>query len=301
MKVLITGGLGFIGCTFAKFLKDKKYNVHILDKKRPTFLQKKEFTCFSFDMSNKENFSLLDKNYDYIFHFAAQSGGYKSLIDPQEDCMYNCLATVNLVDYCKKTNIKKIILSSSMSVYGNNKLVTEKTKENPISFYGVSKLASENYIKLLYEHNNIPYTIYRLFATYGAGQDMNNLHQGIVSIYLKYALDDGKVPITGNKDRVRSLVHVNDVCEAFYLSITNDRTDNQTYNVLHEESQTPEKIINEISKILNKKVSIVEKEGYVGDQTHITGINSKLKSIGWKPKFNLSLGIKHFYDNLENV
>ncbi|WP_444909193.1 NAD-dependent epimerase/dehydratase family protein [Microbulbifer sp. TRSA005] len=301
MKVLITGGLGFIGYTFAKFLKLKKHDVHILDKKTPTSSQRNEFTCFSFDMSNKEKFSLLGEKYDYIFHFAAQSGGYKSLLDPQEDCLYNCLATVNLIDYCKKTNIKKIILSSSMSVYGNNEFVTEETKENPISFYGVSKLASENYVKLLYEHNNIPYTIYRLFATYGAGQDMDNLHQGIVSIYLKYALDTGEVPITGKKDRVRSLVHVNDVCEAFYLSISNEKTDSQTYNVLHEEPQTPEKIINQISKVLNKKVSIIEKKGYVGDQTHITGVNNKLKSIGWEPKFNLSLGVKHFYDNFENI
>lgn len=301
MKVLVTGGLGFIGYKLSHLLKKEGYEVHILDKKEPSNIQKKHFKCFTFNMDDYENFKKLDRDYKYVFHLAAQSGGFYSLDNPQEDCKYNCLGTVNLVQFCKKNKPKKIILASSMAVYGNCKKASEEMNENPISFYGVSKLSSEKYIKLLKEHSGVDYVILRLFATYGAGQDLNNKHQGIVSIYLKYAIDNGYVPITGKKDRIRCLVHVNDVCSAFLMSLKNKKMNNEVFNVLNEEEQTPEKIIEQISLTLKRDIKILEMEGYVGDQTFITGINSKLKSVGWEPKINLEDGIKEFVDNMEKI
>lgn len=301
MKVLVTGGLGFIGYKLSHLLKKQGYEVHILDKKRPSSIQKKHFKCFTFNMDDYESFKKLDRDYDYVFHLAAQSGGFYSLDNPQEDCRDNCLGTVNLVQFCKNNKPKKIILASSMAVYGNYQNASEETKENPISFYGVSKLSSEKYIKLLKEHSGIDYVVLRLFATYGAGQDLDNKHQGIVSIYLKYAIDDGCVPITGKKDRIRCLVHVDDVCSAFIMALENEKMNNEVFNVLNEEEQTPEKIINQISLTLKRNIEILEKDGYVGDQTFITGTNNKLKNVGWKPEMDLEHGIKEFVDNMEKT
>ena len=128
---------------------------------------------------------------------------------------------------------------------------------------------------------------------------MNNKHQGIVSIYLSYALDGDHIPITGKKDRVRQIVHVEDVCAALYLAISQDKeTKNQIYNVTCEELCTPERIIDNISKCLYKDINIVEKPGYVGDQVYISGKNDKLKSLGWTPKYNLQLGVQQFCSNI---
>lgn len=300
MKILITGGLGFIGYKLAKYLKNDQNQIHILDIKEPSEWHDKTFRYFSFDMRDTHMFSKLDRDYDYVFHLAAQPGGYYSLINPQEDCTLNCLSTVNLVSYFKQFKPKKIIFSSSMAVYGNCEMATEDTVENPISFYGVSKLAGEKYIKLIKEQANIPYTIFRIFATYGYGQDLGNQHQGIVSIYLKYALDSGIVPITGKSDRVRCLIHVEDVCRALAISITDKRTDNEVFNVLNEKSETPQSIIEEISKIIGKKISILEKEGYIGDQEYITGSNERLTNLGWKPEISLLDGLKEFYEGIKN-
>ncbi len=297
MKVLITGGAGFIGKKLANKLKDI-HEVHILDKKQDINLEQ-TFKFFNFDMSESEHFNKLDKDYDIVFHLAAQSGGYYSLTNPQDDCDWNCKATVNLVEFCLSIKPKKVIFTSSMAVYGNANNATEDCIPNPISFYGVSKLASENYIKLLKEHKDITYSIYRLFATYGSYQDLNNLHQGIVSIYLSYAIQNKEVPITGKEDRVRCLVHVNDVCSALEQSITNSKTDNNTFNVLNEEVCTPRSIIDTISNSMGETIKIIENEGYTGDQTFITGKNTKLKNTGWSPSLNLSQGVSEFYKNIK--
>ena len=297
MKILITGGAGFIGKKLANKLKDI-HEVHILDKKQDINLEQ-TFKFFNFDKSESEHFNKLDKDYDIVFHLAAQSGGYYSLTNPQDDCDWNCKATVNLVEFCLSIKPKKVIFTSSMAVYGNANNATEDCIPNPISFYGVSKLASENYIKLLKEHKDITYSIYRLFATYGSYQDLNNLHQGIVSIYLSYAIQNKEVPITGKEDRVRCLVHVNDVCSALEQSIINSKTDNNIFNVLNEEVCTPRSIIDTISNSMGETIKIIENEGYTGDQTFITGKNTKLKNTGWSPSLNLSQGVSEFYKNIK--
>jgi len=294
-RILITGGSGFIGKKLAYFLNEcKYYKIDILDIRRDTQLEK-DFTTFWFDMSDSTEFSRLgDIKYDYIFHLAAQSGGYYSLINQDIDCDWNCKATANLVNYCKKHKPDKVIYTSSMAVYGNNdEIVTEETQTNPISFYGVSKLAGENYIKLLKEQANIDYSIYRLFATYGNGQDLANTRQGIVSIYLAAMLaDNEKIVITGKKDRKRCLVHVDDVVRALFYSIVDRNTDGETYNVLDEQVCTPEKIIAQLNIELNTNVKIVEERGYAGDQTHIIGSSRKLRNLGWTCKMSFDDGIK---------
>lgn len=298
MKILITGGAGFIGLRFARYLTKLKHEVHIIDfideieKKN----LRKEFTCYGFDISEKDWLYSVPIDFDAIVHCAAQSGGRVSLENPQIDCLWNCLGTCNVVYFCNKYKIPKLIYTSSMAIYGNRIGAVEESDPNPISYYGVSKLAGEYYVKLVAEHSNLKYTIFRLFATYGSGQDLENLKQGIVSIYYALAQKSDVIEITGNKNRVRCIVHVDDVCDALYLSLTDNRTDNQIINVVNEEVCTPETIINAIGNVINKKLIIKECPGYIGDQTHITGFSDELAYLGWKPKYDLKKGVKEFHE-----
>ena len=272
MRILVTGGSGFIGGRLIVLLRLQGHNIVVLDKKEPSF----EVEFIKEDISNPK---VLDVNYgkvDIIFHIAAQSGGYFSLNNSYEDAMWNSVGTMNVVKLAQKLKVKKLVYTSSMAVYGNQENAMENGIVNPISFYGSSKLSAEYFVKLLKEHNNIPYTIFRLFATYGAGQDLNNKHQGILSIYLDMALNGNVIKITGAKDRVRELIHVNDVIKALMLSLDSS-TDNEVYNVTCNERLTPEIIINKIGDRLNKELVIQEIDGYVGDQVLITGSNEKLK------------------------
>ena len=296
MNILVTGGEGFIGKKLVNKLIKEGHKVTSLDFK-PT-------ADIVADLSDKNfNFNCIS-NIDYIFHLAAQPGGYSSLNDPYTDGKWNCLGTINVVKLAQKLKVKKLIYISSMAIYGNQESAGEnlmgKNKPTPISFYGVSKFTGELYTKLIHEHSGIPYTIFRLFATYGSGQDLENEHQGILSIYLNQALNKKKsatIKITGHKDRVRELVHVDDVVEALMLSF-NPKTNNRIYNVSNPEQLTPEIIIKEISKALNKPLKIKELEGYKGDQTHITSTTHKLRKLGWTPKIKIQEGIEEFINNL---
>ena len=293
MNILITGGAGFISKKLVDRLS-KKHTVFTIDK----------------DEINSDNHLTLDISgpdfvdrvpelkIDHIYHVAAQSGGYYSLKDPYTDCKWNCLGTVNIVKLAQKLDVKKITYISSMAVYGNQAHAEEDNKIDPISFYGVSKYTGELYTKLALKHSNIPYTIFRLFATYGSGQDLNNKHQGVLSIYLDQALNSNRVKITGSKHRVRELVHVNDVVDALVMSL-NKNTDNQVFNVSNSEYLTPEIIIDKIGEAMKKYIGITEIDGYVGDQTYITSNMSKLSGLGWFPKYNLIGGIKEFLKNLK--
>lgn len=294
MTVLVTGGAGFIGGKLIQRLLREGYEVISLDKK-PLVIQGVEHITHDISIPIEK----LNRKVDVIYHIAAQSGGYYSLENSYQDCLDNSVGTHNIVKLAQKLEVSKFIYTSSMAVYGNGLNKTEQTLPTPISFYGVSKLSGEYYTALLQEHNKIPYTIFRLFATYGPGQDFNNKHQGILSIYLDQALRGNSISITGSPNRVRQLVHVEDVINALLIPLISSETDNQVYNVLNEQSLSPQLIIDEISRILKKKLYIHELEGYIGDQTLITGTNSKINSLGWTPQYSLQQGIQEWV-NLVN-
>lgn len=294
MRILVTGGSGFVGKKLSILLKSMGHDVFIIDFKNTSL----DVEYYNLDISDPNFLNIDFKSIDIIYHIAAQSGGYFSLVEPYKDCSWNAVGTMNIVKLAEKYKVKKIIYTSSMAVYGNRRNALEADTPQPISFYGVSKLSAEYYVQLMKHFHDIPFTIFRLFATYGSGQDLTNKHQGILSIYLSQALEGNTVTITGKKNRVRELVHVDDVLNALLLGL-NSSTDNEIFNVTKNEKVTPEIIISKISNRLNKDLEINEVDGYVGDQTFITGSNQKLKDLGWSPKYNLDKGINEFINFLK--
>lgn len=295
MKILVTGGSGFIGSKLLNELMLLGHQVICLDKKKPIL----NVEHIQFDISDPEVVNIELKDIDIIYHLAAQPGGYYSLNNPYDDCQWNSVGTMNIVKLAQKLMVDKFVYTSSMAVYGNMIDAREDKLPNPISFYGVSKLSGEYYCKILLEHSNIPYTIFRLFPTYGAGQDLENKHQGIVSIYIDQALNGKEVFITGKRNRVRELVHISDVINALLIPLHSNETNNEIFNVSNnEETLTPQDIIDSISKRIRKEISIKEIDGYVGDQTNVTSSTDKLRELGWKPLIGLKEGIDEFITNI---
>lgn len=284
--ILITGAGGFIGGKCVEFFK-RKYKVITLDFRN---------TDYEFDISISKNFEMIQEHIDIIIHCAAQSGGYRGLVDPELDCDWNCKGTLNIVNFAKQREVKKIIYTSSMAVYGNGSYITEIAPLNPISNYGVSKLCGEYYVRTLSTTCDIAFTILRLFNTYGFGQDMHNLKQGMVSIYLAQALTDNKILVTGSFDRVRDFIHVDDVVRAVELAVLDNRTKNQIYNVCSNREITVGTLLKCITGLFDKTIELVEMDGYVGDQLGNSGNNNKLKQLGWVPLIKLEDGLKDFYN-----
>ena len=300
MKILVTGGAGFIGNHLALKLDELGHDVIINDFShniRDTHLQK--FDVYDFDLSEYEHFSRLPKDIDVIYHIAAQTSGYIGLVNPELDVDWNMKGTLNVCRFAKECNIKKIIYTSSMAVYGEGDFLKETDKINPVSHYGVSKLCGELYLKQ-YEQYGIDYTIFRLFNVYGYGQNMENLNQGMASIYLAQSLKSKTIEVKGSFDRYRDFVYIDDVVSALMLGLKS-KTNSEIYNVATKRKTTVKELLNLIFEVHDDTDSFEAKNvgRYDGDQHGTTGDNNKLKKLGWKPNISLEDGIRQFYNDVK--
>ena len=234
-KALVTGGAGFIGSHLAGRLIREGWSVSIIDNLSTGFKENvpvgAEFTLL--DISKEDFIDKLSKvKYDAVFHLAAQSSGEISFDDPLYDLNTNCRSTVALLDWCLKNGIKRFVYTSSMSIYGDQDLqpVREDAKPRPKSFYGVGKMASEDYVNI-YSKIGINTTSLRLFNVYGPGQNMANMRQGMVSIYMAQIAKGEEVLVKGSGDRYRDLIYIDDVIDAYMSCIDNQKTFGNVYNV----------------------------------------------------------------------
>lgn len=303
--ILITGGAGFIGTALANYLQSHtNHKITLLDLPRKFSKDhKKNFSCYEIDIRKSVKLNRLkNKHFDIIYHLAAQTSGAISHEKPELDVDTNVKGTLNICNYAKNHDCKKIIFSSSMAVYGNK---TGKIKENtflePISNYGISKTAAEFYIKSLKE-NNIKFTIFRFFNVYGPGQNFFNMKQGMASIFMSQAIQGKTISVTGSLQRYRDFIYIDDVVSALVMAIT--RLDNETYNIGSEIKTKVSSLIKNIiacTDISYDKFTIKNIGGHAGDQFGTVANNKKLRAHGWKPKTNLLIGLKKMYADAKHI
>ena len=294
--VLITGVAGFIGSSLAKEINSNEYKIYGVDDLstgNKNNLNDKIIFIKS-DLSKKESLKLLPKKCDYIIHLAGQSSGEKSFYDPENDFNRNFITTYNLLSYAKKIKLKKFIFASSMSVYGNLKKI--KAKENdkckPLSNYGKHKLLAEKIIKM---QQDINYVIFRLFNVYGPGQNLKDLKQGMVSIYMAHMLNDKKILVKGSIDRKRDFIFINDINRIIIKSIKTKKFNNKIFNLGTGISTSVKYLLNELRKF-EKDTKIKVVDSTPNDQKAIIADNIKLKKfVSFKPT-PLNQGLKMFYN-----
>lgn len=294
-KVLVTGAAGFIGSKLCKRLKDLGYIVIAVDDLSTGNLKNlpSNIKFYKLDLSKSNNLKKLPQC-KIIFHLAGQSSGEKSFDSPINDLRKNTITTLNLIDYGIKNKSNKIIYASSMSIYGNNNLKknSETSKSSPISCYGVSKLSSENYLKVFSE--KLPFVIFRMFNVYGEGQNMKDLRQGMVSIYLSQALNKDTVVVKGSLNRTRDFVHVDDVVNIWVSSIYK-KINNQIFNLGTGKTTKVSKLLNKLFRLTGKK-KIKVLQSTPGDQLNAVSNNLKIMSaFKYKRFINLEEGLKKFY------
>lgn len=294
MNILITGASGFIGQNLVDyFVKEGIHNIITLDLKPATH----NTNHYCLDISNFNNLSNIKEDIDIIYHLAAQSYGRGSILEPEKDVDWNAKGTLNICRLAKLKNVKKIIYSSSMAVYGNKEISKEIDYPEPLSNYGVSKLTGEFYIK----KSNIDYTIFRLYNTYGRGQDLSNTSKGVVLAFTSQIVR-GKtdIKVTGDLSRFRDIIYIDDVVNALKLGL-NKNTNNEIYNLSTNIKTTIRELINAIIQSSdNKEIKTTNIGSLLGDQFGNTGNNSKLLNLGWKPQTTLKEGIKIFYNYVKN-
>lgn len=294
--ILITGAAGFIGSKVAERLVTLGYKTITIDNLSTGYRENiPEETIFIEGNCGDEKVIHELKKYEIegIIHIAGQSSGEVSFRDPQYDLESNTLSTILLLQYAAEQGIKKFVYASSMSVYGNaaDLPVSESQEAFPVSFYACGKLASEHYMRI-FEGKERSLIALRLFNVYGPGQNLENLNQGMLSIYLAQALFHDKIIVKGSKDRFRDFVYIDDVVEAFIRSYFSK---DQGFNVFNVCSGTATKVGEIIDAIkLGGRIDcpVEYVEGTPGDQFGIFGNYYKLQNaFDWKPQTSFSEGL----------
>jgi UDP-glucose 4-epimerase len=194
-----------------------------------------------------------------------------------------------------------------MSAYGEPESLPtpETTPMLPETFYAVHKLASEHYLRIYAKEHGIKQTTFRLYTTYGHGQNLDNINQGLLSIYLAFIVQKETIIVKGSKERLRDIVHVSDVVNAIMMAIDNPNSYNKTYNLGSGESLK----IGEIVDLLTTGMGYAQGEYPVtwegstqGDPSNtLASIQAVKDDIGWEPKVSPREGIRMTVANYNKV
>jgi UDP-glucose 4-epimerase len=297
-KILVTGVAGFIGSYVASRFLQEGYAVIGVDdlssgrvENIPSGLE-----FIQGDLALTSIIAKIPRDCCKVLHLAGQSSGEISFDDPVADLEKNTVSTLNLIRYGIENQVERIVYASSMSVYGavENEPISENHACMPLSCYGVGKHAAEGYLRLY--QNKLPSVSLRMFNVYGPGQDMRNLRQGMVSIYLAQALNNGQIEVKGNTDRFRDFVYIDDVVEAWFRAATYPSAIGQTLNVGTGVKTTVGTLLGQICQLVPESTYFVQ-GATPGDQSGIFAEVTALKScLGLTSFTPLDAGLKRFVD-----
>ena len=282
MKVIITGVAGFIGSRVARRFIEEGHKVIGIDNLSGGNLNNipKEVDFYNIDLVDASKFSKLPSDAQIILHLAGQSSGEISFHYPQDDLRKNTISTLNLIQFGIKNKVKKLIYASSMSVYGDFDCTEHGVKEDsvlkPKSCYGIGKLSSEQYLNVY--KDKLPYVSLRMFNVYGPGQDMNNMSQGMVSIYLSQALKFRKIIVKGSLLRFRDFIFIDDVVDLWYKVSFCEEAKNQAINIGTGKKTTVKQIL-EVIKSITEVDDVKIEDGTPCDQLGIYSDNTKLNEL----------------------
>ena len=307
LNILVTGGAGYIGSHVCYLLIEQGYKVTCIDSliTGNKELLPKQVKLEVFDIAEKEKVTKLIKNnnFDLVMHFAGLIRVDESVKQPERYNDFNYLKAKIFLETCYKNGLKKIIFSSTASVYGNPK--TQKVKEtdptNPLNPYASSKLELENFIRETSENYNIKYIILRYFNVAGADE---KLRTGLISKISSHLIKVACEVVVGKIDKliingddyntpdgtaIRDYIHISDLAEIHLISANYliNGGESNLFNCGYGNGFSIKDVINEFNKIINKNLKTVVGPRRPGDSEMIvSNVEKFTKYFSWEPKYN---------------
>jgi len=300
MKIIVTGGAGFIGSHIAESLIKKGHQTFIIDNLSTGKIDNvdPQAVFYLHDITDRRVAGIFKMvKPEIVFHHAAQVGVQSSLRQPYHDAKINILGTLNLLDACVQSGVRKIIYASSAAAYGNPEYVgiDEKHRIEPISLYGISKHTPEHYLKVYKEIYGLDYTVLRYPNVFGVRQDYQG-EGGVVAIFLNSLLKGSKPVIYGDGQQTRDFIYVKDVVEANLAAI--NRGSGAILNVGTGLQTSVNELFGIINKLLNTSIFPSYGHARPGDIRHTFFNITKAKQVlGWEPKYSLEDGVKETIAN----
>jgi UDP-glucose 4-epimerase len=304
MRILVTGGAGFIGSHMVDRLLADGHEVVVIDN-LATGLRENvpaEARFVLGDVSVIEDVErCFEGGLDAVFHIAGQVSLIRSYTDPTIDLRTNVMGTLNVLTTCVARRVPRLIYASSMTVYGSD--VPLPTPEDspcePASFYGVTKYAGERYVHVMAARRDLDFqfqvTAFRMYNVYGPRQALDNPYQGVLGIFLGNLLRDEPITIFGDGEQSRDFIYIRDIVDGWVGALQNPASYGKSINLGSGKRLS----INHVADAVLSAFERTRRDhrvnyalGRSGEQRHVEADNTRAAQVlGWKPRVSFEAGM----------
>ena len=294
MRVLITGGAGFIGSHIAEYFNGKA-EIRIFDNLRTGYKHNLDGLDVEFiegDICDRAAVKAAMQDVDYVFHLAAMVSVPESMFKPGECVDINVHGLLNVLEEAAAAGVKKLCFSTSAAIYGDNPVVPklETMIPEPKSPYAITKLDGEYYCNMFTREGKLQTACLRYFNVFGPRQDPKSAYAAAIPIFTAKAVANEDITIYGDGEQTRDFIYVKDIVEANVFMAMNDFTG--VYNIAYGKKITINDLVKEIVKVTNSQSKVVHLDERPGDVKHSMAGVEKLASTGFKPKHTFAEGME---------
>ena len=307
MKILVTGGAGFIGSHLLQLLQGQQgVEVVVYDNLSSGRREHvpKAIRLVEGDVRDAEGLARLfaSEGFDSVVHLAAQTMVPYSLSHPEEDCQINLLGLINILECCRKYAVKHIVFSSSAAVYGDNLNIPlhEEEKPMPTSAYGITKMASEHYLRMYHDLYGLNTTVLRFANVYGERQGAGG-EGGVVSIFCKLLAAGQGVTVFGNGEQTRDFVYAGDIAEALWRG--SQLEGHHVINISTQKETSVNQLLAAFKQAVGREFPVQYAPIREGDIFRSVLANGRcVELLGFCPAMNLQEGVARTYaDYLQKI
>lgn len=312
MKILVTGGAGFIGSNLCEYLLQEGHTVVCLDNFSTGHIEnilpllskyEKTFSLVVGDIRNIEDCRKALEGCEYVLHEAALGSVPRSIKDPATTNAVNISGFLNMLIAARDAGIKRFVFAASSSTYGDSKELpkVEDKIGKPLSPYAITKYVNELYADVFAKTYGIEYIGLRYFNVFGRRQDPNGAYAAVIPLFVKTLLNHQAPTINGDGEYSRDFTYIDNVIQMNMLALTTNNKDalNQIYNVAYGERTTLNQLISYLKEFLSegdtkiKEIEAIHGPNRAGDIPHSLANVDKAKTLlGYAPKFSMKEGLK---------
>jgi nucleoside-diphosphate-sugar epimerase len=298
--ILVTGGAGFIGAHIVRRLVKEGHRVRVVDNLSTGSLQRLAdvVSAIEFTEADLAEPSICDDvvaGIEFVIHQAAIPSVQRSIQDPVASNRSNITATLNLLESCRKCNVRRLIYAASSSAYGDTETLPkrEDMPPNPLSPYALQKLVGERYCQLYHELYGLETVCLRYFNVFGPGQDPHSEYSAVIPKFISRILARQPLTVFGDGEQSRDFTYVENVVRGNLAALYARQAAGKVFNVAYGERTSLNTLIQILERILGVKAAIRYEMARKGDVRHsLADLRLARSVLGYEPKIGVEEGLK---------
>jgi UDP-glucose 4-epimerase len=304
MKILVTGGSGFIGSHIVEHYQGKAEEIRVLDNLRTGYrknLDGLDCTFIEGSITDRELVRKAVQGVDYIFHLAALVSVPESMAKPAECVDINVHGLLNVLEEAAAAGVQKLVFASSAAIYGDNPTVPklETMVPEPKSPYAITKLDGEYYLNLFRSEGRLETAAIRFFNVFGPRQDPKGAYAAAVPIFIEKAVKGEDITVFGDGEQTRDFIYVKDIVGALTFAAETPGVTG-VFNAGYGGQITINQLAQQILSNAGSSSKVLHAPERPGDVKHSRASNTKLLQAGWTPQYTLEQGLVPTFDFFKN-